>query len=306
MDNLERSIHLANRAERRECRYSLAFTVAGYTFCLTFDNVSAYESMAFRTELLVVNNEPEDSFNIRICSDSSLDCSDSCFLSDEKKGYLIVREWDYETVRQVPDNVALLIYRMLKSRGFNLLHAAVIGKDEQGILIGGSPYSGKTILALSSLAAGMDFLSDDKILLDTEKHRAYPLFSVFTVKNDTVQLLPEIFEKTGNKREGKLASSYSLAPFEDKFRRSLQIVAIVLPIKNSLEEPVLTRLSAANAISPIAFSGATLFGLKSINYLRDTWKSLSDIPAFSLRAGWNLQANVKEMNKVFDYILEKK
>lgn len=53
----------------------------------------------------------------------------------------------------------------LKKRGFFFLHAGCIAQGKQGILIAGPPRSGKSVLSLSAVRAGFQFLGDEQPIL---------------------------------------------------------------------------------------------------------------------------------------------
>ncbi|MHB8598538.1 MAG: hypothetical protein ACYDER_17210 [Ktedonobacteraceae bacterium] len=59
----------------------------------------------------------------------------------------------------------MVIGAMFGCDGFEIVHAAAIAQDDAGILIVGSPGSGKSTLVLSCLKAGMVHLADDVLFL---------------------------------------------------------------------------------------------------------------------------------------------
>lgn len=59
----------------------------------------------------------------------------------------------------------MLIGAMLGYDGYEIVHAASVAEDDAGILIVGSPASGKSTLVLSCLQTGMNHLGDDVLFL---------------------------------------------------------------------------------------------------------------------------------------------
>ncbi len=59
----------------------------------------------------------------------------------------------------------MVIGAMLGYDGYDIVHAGAVAEDNAGILIVGSPGSGKSILVLSCLQAGMQHLADDVLFL---------------------------------------------------------------------------------------------------------------------------------------------
>jgi HprK-related kinase B len=52
------------------------------------------------------------------------------------------------------------------ARGGDLLHAAGVARDHRGLAIAGAPGKGKSTLALHLIDRGMDFISNDRLILD--------------------------------------------------------------------------------------------------------------------------------------------
>lgn len=62
--------------------------------------------------------------------------------------------------------------------GLQLAHAAVVGRNGRGVLLTGRSGQGKSTTAAACLAAGMEFVSDDYVLLSTEPNpTAHCLFN---------------------------------------------------------------------------------------------------------------------------------
>ena len=64
-------------------------------------------------------------------------------------------------------------------RGVEVIHAALVGRDDVGILFCGSNGAGKSTAALSCLCAGFDFLSDDHVGLAERPDGSFVGHSVF-------------------------------------------------------------------------------------------------------------------------------
>ena len=85
----------------------------------------------------------------------------------------------------------MVIGAMLGYSGYEIIHAGAIALQDSGVLIIGSPASGKSTLILSCLEIGMSLLADDVLFLakDDGLVRAYAFPEDIGVRKGTVQLL---------------------------------------------------------------------------------------------------------------------
>jgi hypothetical protein len=90
-------------------------------------------------------------------------------------------------------------------RGVNVLHAAVAGRDGEGVLIVGASGAGKSATALACAAAGMEVVGDDQVGIE-EANGGYRAHMVYA----TARLWPEMLE-----RDPWLACGGTTEPLED-------------------------------------------------------------------------------------------
>ena len=67
----------------------------------------------------------------------------------------------------------MVVGAMYNYSGYEVVHTAAVALNRQGIMIAGSPGSGKSTLVLSCLQAGMDLLGDDVLFLAREEGEVY-------------------------------------------------------------------------------------------------------------------------------------
>jgi hypothetical protein len=80
-----------------------------------------------------------------------------------------------------------------------LLHAAGVGRDGSGILITGRGGVGKSTTALTCLAAGMQYVSDDYLIVRLDPSpRAYSLYCTAKINADQVERFPEFRAMVAN------------------------------------------------------------------------------------------------------------
>jgi hypothetical protein len=85
----------------------------------------------------------------------------------------------------------MVVGAMLGYDGYEIVHAAAVAQDDAGILIVGSPASGKSTLVLSCLQTGMNHLADDVLFLarDNGLVRAYAFPEDIGVRKGAARLL---------------------------------------------------------------------------------------------------------------------
>ncbi|HEY6284787.1 MAG TPA: hypothetical protein VIX20_03930, partial [Ktedonobacteraceae bacterium] len=85
----------------------------------------------------------------------------------------------------------MVIGAMLGYDGYEIVHAASVAEDDAGILIVGSPASGKSTLVLSCLQTGMNHLADDVLFLarDDGLVRVYSFPEDIGIRRGTTKLL---------------------------------------------------------------------------------------------------------------------
>jgi hypothetical protein len=85
----------------------------------------------------------------------------------------------------------MVIGAMLGNDGYEIVHAASVAEDDAGILIVGSPASGKSTLVLSCLQTGMNHLADDVLFLarDDGLVRVYSFPEDIGIRRGTTKLL---------------------------------------------------------------------------------------------------------------------
>ena len=87
----------------------------------------------------------------------------------------------------------MVIGAMFGYSGYEIIHAGAIALHDNGVLIVGSPASGKSTLILSCLEAGMSLLADDVLFLakDDGLVRVYAFPEDIGVRKGTVQMLAQ-------------------------------------------------------------------------------------------------------------------
>jgi hypothetical protein len=67
-----------------------------------------------------------------------------------------------------------------RDRGVQAVHSGLVAKDGQGVLFGGPGGSGKSTVSLTCLGAGLDYLADDYVGLESDGNGGYRGYSLYS------------------------------------------------------------------------------------------------------------------------------
>lgn len=183
-----------------------------------------------------------------------------------------------------------------RTEGMLLLHSAVIGSDGKGMLIAGRGGAGKSTLSISCLLEGLDFVSDDYVLVtENGPLRAFSIFSSVCLNPDMAYLLKPDMPVLCKMRNGKIildASSYEIKP-------QLSIHGILIPVwKDSTKEPCIISVSADAALSRISYSTvAQLLNMPDPVMIRRIITRLTDLPVFEFHTCKDFHKNAEFLRK---------
>ena len=113
-----------------------------------------------------------------------------------------------------------------------LLHAAGIGRDGSGVLITGRGGVGKSTTALTCLAAGMQYVSDDYLIVRREPSpRAFSLYCTAKINADQVERFPQFRAMVANPASlvDEKAVIYLYPECARSIARSLSLKAALTP-----------------------------------------------------------------------------
>ncbi len=73
--------------------------------------------------------------------------------------------------------------KIVKTETSNLVHGAVVGMDNQGILFCARGQRGKSTLAVLAMMKGFEYVSDDYLVLEKDEDKLYshPIYSIITL-----------------------------------------------------------------------------------------------------------------------------
>ena len=196
-----------------------------------------------------------------------------------------------------------------RDRGLQALHAGLVGRGEDGILLGGPGGSGKTTTALSCLQAGMAYLSDDYVVVDPNPGGAPVCHSVYCSAHVEPRHLERFPGLLPHAIPGKLArEDKSLLLLSDLpgavFRSSVRLRAIVFP--QVIEAAISRYRSASRAQALLRLAPSSLGLLPYPMAMGDGFKALSAlvdrVPVYWLDLGRDLEQIPSAVDQLFDEV----
>jgi len=183
--------------------------------------------------------------------------------------------------------------RWARSNDMLLVHAAAVGAGGKGVLVVGRGGSGKSTFAISCLAEGLDFVSDDYTLLTASGPlRAMPLYTVVALREDMYRrfprLGPPLLEEDGSFRGGKPQFQVP----GDRFSPSLDIRAVILPKITGGQEPSIRPTSPGRAMTQLIHSTVTqIESRRDTALIQQLSRRLSPLPVYEMEMSTDLAKN---------------
>lgn len=123
--------------------------------------------------------------------------------------------------------------RIIKSETSNLVHGAVIGVKDKGILFCARGQRGKSTLAVLSMFEGFEYVSDDYLILEKENENlySYPIYSIITL---SPRMYNELYDRldgcrfvSNNARKDKYV--INIEKFHPRFRTKYPVKVCIFP-----------------------------------------------------------------------------
>lgn len=156
--------------------------------------------------------------------------------------------------------------KIAKTSNSALVHGAVVGIDNKGILFCARGQRGKSTLAVLSMMQDFDYVSDDYLILEKEGDDlySYPIYSIIT-------LSPRMYNELYHDLKGRFVSNnarrdkyvINIDDYHDSFRDKYPIKICMFPQIVSDEKPSIVPCKKGQAIVQLVHS--------TINQLEDTY-----------------------------------
>jgi hypothetical protein len=131
-----------------------------------------------------------------------------------------------------------VMHFLLEDSGLRMVHAAAVGRHGKGVLVVGRSGAGKTTLALACLNAGLDYLGDDYVAVETggPSFRAHSIYATAKPSAASLELLPgleaDVLAATDPSNGAKAALGLAAA-HAARLPSELEIRALVMPALES-------------------------------------------------------------------------
>lgn len=182
--------------------------------------------------------------------------------------YYGVKNLEYEEFIKQGHFLVHTFYKILNTGSSSLVHGAVVGADGEGVLLCARGQRGKSTLTVLSMFRGMEYVSDDYLLLENDENNrvfASPIYSIITLSplmTDRMKSdLAEAMKLGNNARKDKYV--FNISCMHDSFRKHYPIKALVFPEIMNCDEPFIrkaTNLEKGRAMTQILHSTATQMG----------------------------------------------
>lgn len=176
-------------------------------------------------------------------------------------------------------------------QGMQLLHGAVIGTEKEGVLLCGRGGSGKSTVALSCLAAGMAYVSDDYCLVTTDSpYEAIALYNSGKLLSNAGELIPALAPAAdirGAADEAKTLFFFHPG-FSLQLPRRLRIRALFIAKIDECPGTAVERASKSEGLKALAPS--TLFQMSGSRseHFHEIERLVKALPCYTLRIGSDL------------------
>lgn len=188
------------------------------------------------------------------------------------------------------------------NNNLNILHAGCVSFKDKGVLIVGRSGKGKSSTSVQCMIGGLNYLSDDYILMDLndEKPMAYSMFNSGKLKNKHIERFSKI---DGKYRQGILDQNdkpllFLYPYFKDQIIRSTEIHAIIVPNITTEELASYHTISEIEALRALAPSTLIQLKINNLNTLNTLSNLTRTLPNYELNIGSNLDhisTKVKEL-----------
>jgi hypothetical protein len=148
-----------------------------------------------------------------------------------------------------------VLHWWMQARGLQLAHAACIGTPKGGVLLVGRGGSGKSTTALASLRAGLRYVGDDYLLVETgPKVTAYSMYNSAKLHVEQMNRFPDLIDRpiayAEHGQEKVLAFMHERYP--DQTVDSLEVRGVLVPTVIGTGHTRLEQLSRAQALAALA------------------------------------------------------
>ncbi len=181
--------------------------------------------------------------------------------------------------------IRTILHWFLSDRNMNLVHGAVVGTGTASALLTAKGGSGKSTTALSCLLAGMEYLGDDYVAVQSgETVVTHSLYASAKVSPDRVPAFDAVRSHVWD-NEGEKSIVFLSESFPKQLPASAPLSAVLIPTIAHLERTEIVpagKMETLLALVPTTLMQLPLAGTDTVARLREI---VARVPCFSLRLG---------------------
>ncbi len=171
--------------------------------------------------------------------------------------YYGVKDLSFEEFIKQGHIFVQMFNKILKTETTNLVHGAVVGLDNNGILFCARGQRGKSTLAVLAMMQGFEYVSDDYLILQKEGQNlySYPIYSIIT-------LSPKMYGKLYDDIKGKFVCNnarkdkyvINIDAYHNQFKDKYPIKVCMFPEIVPDEKPSIVECKKGRAITQLIHS----------------------------------------------------
>ena len=187
--------------------------------------------------------------------------------------------------------------KIVKTPTSNLVHGAVVGLDNKGVLFCARGQRGKSTLAVLAMMEGFEYVSDDYLILEKEGNElySYPIYSIIT-------LSPRMYNELYYDLKGKFVSNnarrdkyvINIADYHDTFRDKYPVKVCMFPEIVSDARPSIVPCEKGRAVTQLIHSTIRQTEDKhDIKTIRKLMDFVKDYDFYQINLCPDIKANVE-------------
>jgi hypothetical protein len=203
-----------------------------------------------------------------------------------------------------------ILNQILKTQTTSLVHGAVVGIDNHGILLCARGQRGKSTLAVLAMLDGFEYVSDDYLILEKDGADLYshPIYSIIT-------LSPRMYNELYDKLNGKFISNnarkdkyvINIADYHDSFRTKYPIKVCMFPEIVPDAKPSIVPCKKGRAITQLIHSTIVQMGDKhDIATIRKLISWVKDFEFYQINLCPDIQANNDILREFIKNVISRK
>ncbi|MCP4937424.1 MAG: hypothetical protein GY927_25240 [bacterium] len=223
----------------------------------------------------------------------------------ERRGILWTRDASALSIYERAAPLQSLFYWALEEFGWQIVHAAALGRADGGVLLVGNSGAGKSTTALSVIQDDeLRYLSDDKCLVRLgQSPTAFSIFNSAKLNEDMLDALPQfrplIADWDAEFKIGK-GLAFLYPNLKEKMIRSFPIRALLIPRIANREKPKLTPANGIDAFRVLGPSTVIWLPGAEANSYRFLAQLVRSVPCYFLDLAASPGANLPAIAEVID------